>query len=98
MVTFKQNGNIEIMGVKVGVWQQEDMWARYGRGYKGARVVHYQYHAYLISGQKMTDYTRNELKERIRNKLFGLMSDARRLSEEQKQLNINNATYPDGTI
>lgn len=94
MVTFKQNGNIEIMGVKVGVWQQEDMWAQYGRGYKGARFVHYQYHAYLISGLKMTDYTRNELKERIRNKLFGLMSDARRLSEEQKQLNINNATYP----
>lgn len=92
IVTFKKNGNIEILGTKVGVWEYENVWENQGKKDKcGNHLVRGLWHAYTIDGQKITDYTRNEVKKTILMLGNGLMKAARIMSDEQKQTNINNA-------
>ena len=91
IITFKQNGNIELMGIKLGVWSYEDVWATKGRGHRGCHNVKCLWYASLIDGTRIIDYTRKEVKSAITMRAVELMKLANNLTEEEKQLNICNA-------
>lgn len=92
LVTFKQNGDITIGTTKMGVWYYEDIWATQGRrNESGVALVKGLWHAYLINGKHIIDYTRKEVKETVEKQWKDLWEKARTLTEEQKKLNICNA-------
>ncbi len=93
-ITFKQNGRIELFGNWIGVWSYEDVWASYGKYDKsGNRLTKCFWHAYLINGEHIFLYTRNELKEAISNRWSKLLDIALNTTDEQKQDGINNVEF-----
>ena len=92
IITFKQNGNIELMGTKLGIWSYEDIWGTQGRRDKsGNSLVKGFWHAHLVDGSHIMDYTRNDVKKAVTMRAIDLVKVANTLSEEQKQINICNA-------
>lgn len=92
IIIFNQNGNISIGATKVGVWSYDNIEAARGRyDDSGNRLVKGLWHAYLINGEHVVDYTRKEVKETVEKRWKDLLEKARTLTEEQKQQNISNA-------
>ena len=93
-VSFKKDGKITIFGNWVGNWSCEDVWKSYGKTDKsGNKLVKCFYHAYLINGEHIYLYTRNELKEAIDNRWYQLSEIAGQTNDEQKQICINNVEH-----
>lgn len=93
-ISFKQDGKITLFGNWIGNWSYEDIWASYGKYDKsGNRLAKCFYHAYLINGEHIFLYTRNELKEAIANRWSQLVDLALHTTDEQKQNGINDVEY-----
>lgn len=93
-VSIKQNGKITLFGNWVGNWGYEDIWASYGkRDRSGNRLVKCFWHAYLINGEHLFFYTRNELKKAVENRWSQLVDIALHTTDEQKQDGINGVEF-----
>ena len=74
-VQLKQDGKITLLGVCVGNWGYEDIHALQGKYDKsGNRLAKCFWHAYLINGEHLFDYTRKDLKQAIGNRWSQLLN------------------------
>lgn len=63
---FKKNGQIEMIGELIGKWECENVWETTGKhDLSGNKLVKFLYRAYLITGEDLVAYSRNELKEQL---------------------------------
>ena len=85
---FKQNGNIDWMGTRLGIWSVEELG---GRDESGNRLVPRFWHVYTIAGRHFFGYRKSECLAYLYRSMHDILVAARTLSEEQQQLNINNA-------
>lgn len=82
IVVFKQNGDIMLGGHKVGVWSDNRCWTY---------LKSENWTAALINRILVRRETREGLRGAVESHFHNLMDAVKRLTEKEKQLNINNA-------
>lgn len=93
-ITFKRDGKIIQYGNWIGEWQYEDVWAAYGKyDNSGNRTVKCFWHAYLINGEHIYQYTKDDLKKAIDNRWCNLYDIAINTTDEEKQDRINTVSF-----
>jgi hypothetical protein len=85
---FKRNGDLVWMDAKLGVWTMDKLG---GRDASGNRLVDRIWHIYTIAGGHFIGFSRAECVAYINRQIHNILVARRTLSEEQQQLNINNA-------